>query len=411
MPDSTCETVQKEFDLVDQLMIRGVCDERFSRVRDAFAANFENGEEVGASFAVTVNGESVVDLWAGHADAGLTRPWERDTVVHMWSASKAVTAICAHMLVDRGLLDVDAPVARYWPEFAQAGKENIPVRYLLSHQAGLSVIEEPLPAEAFYDWDRMTSALAAQKPLWEPGTIPGYQAITFGYLVGEVVRRITGKSLGTFVREEIAGPLGADFHIGLSEEHHARVAEIVPYESPQPWEVPSDDTASDLQFKLRQLSGNPPITADLANTQPWRAAEIPAANGHGNARSVARIMSALACGGEVDGVRLLRESTIANAIEEQTYGHDLILGKPFRWGLGYMLVSQGVPLSPNPRAFGHGGWGGALAVADLDARVSWAYMMNRMVARDGSDNPEGVVSIDGDIRAGLIGKALNDSLR
>ena len=201
------------------------------RVRDAFAANFENGEEVGASFAVTVNGESVVDLWAGHADAGLTRPWERDTVVHMWSASKAVTAICAHMLVDRGLLDVDAPVARYWPEFAQAGKENIPVRYLLSHQAGLSVIEEPLPAEAFYDWDRMTSALAAQKPLWEPGTRQGYQAMTFGFLVGEVVRRIAGKSLGTFVREEIAGPLGADFHIGLPEEHYARAAEIIPPES------------------------------------------------------------------------------------------------------------------------------------------------------------------------------------
>ena len=398
--------------MVDQLVIRGVCDERFSRVRDAFAANFENGEEVGASFAVTVNGESVVDLWAGHADAGLTRPWERDTVVHMWSASKAVTAICAHMLVDRGLLDVDAPVARYWPEFAQAGKENIPVRYLLSHQAGLSVIEEPLPAEAFYDWDRMTSALAAQKPLWEPGTRQGYQAMTFGFLVGEVVRRITGKSLGTFVREEIAGPLGADFHIGLPEEHYARAAEIIPPESsPEPSDTPEDQTASDLEFKLRKLIVNPPISVDVANTHPWRAAEIPAANGHGNARSVARIMSALACGGEVDGVRLLRESTIANAIQEQTYDHDLILGKPFRWGLGYMLVSQGVPLSPNPRAFGHGGWGGALAVADLDARVSWAYMMNRMVARDGSDNPEGVVSIDGDIRAGLIGKALNDSLR
>ena len=207
-------------------MINGVCDKRFSRVRDAFAANFENGEEVGASFAVTVNGEYVVDLWAGHADAGLTRPWERDTIVNVWSTGKAVTATCAHMLVDRGLLDIDAPVAKYWPEFAQAGKEKMPVRYLLSHQSGLSVIEKPLPTETFYDWDGMASALAAQKPLWEPGTKPGYQAITFGYLVGEVVRRITGKSLGTFVREEIAGPLGADFHIGLSQEHHARVAEM-----------------------------------------------------------------------------------------------------------------------------------------------------------------------------------------
>ena len=392
-------------------MINGVCDERFSRVRDAFAANFENGEEVGASFAVTVNGEYVVDLWAGHADAGLTRPWERDTIVNVWSTGKAVTATCAHMLVDRGLLDIDAPVAKYWPEFAQAGKEKMPVRYLLSHQSGLSVIEKPLPTETFYDWDGMASALAAQKPLWEPGTKPGYQAITFGYLVGEVVRRITGKSLGTFVREEIAGPLGADFHIGLSEEHHARVAEIVPYESPQPWEVPSDDTASDLQFKLRQLSGNPPITADLANTQPWRAAEIPAANGHGNARSVARIMSALACGGKVDGVRLLSESAIENAIEEQAYDNDIDLGVPMRWGLGYMLVSKDLPLSPHPRAFAHAGWGGSLGVADLDARVSWAYAMNQLGTGTTDGKYEGVVTIMGDKRAGLIGKALYDSLR
>ena len=392
-------------------MINGVCDERFSRVRDAFTANFENGEEVGASFAATVNGEYVVDLWAGHADAGLTRPWERDTIVNVWSTGKAVTATCAHMLVDRGLLDIDAPVAKYWPEFAQAGKEKMPVRYLLSHQSGLSVIEKPLPTETFYDWDGMASALAAQKPLWEPGTIPGYQAITFGYLVGEVVRRITGKSLGTFVREEIAGPLGADFHIGLSEEHHARVAEIVPYESPQPWEVPSDDTASDLQFKLRQLSGNPPITADLANTQPWRAAEIPAANGHGNARSVARIMSALACGGKVDGVRLLSESAIENAIEEQAYDNDIDLGVPMRWGLGYMLVSKDLPLSPHQRAFAHAGWGGSLGVADLDARVSWAYAMNQLGTGTTDGKDEGVVTIMGDKRAGLIGKALYDSLR
>ena len=391
-------------------MINGVCDERFSRVRDAFAANFENGEEVGASFAVTVNGESVVDLWAGHADAGLTRPWERDTIVNVWSTGKAMTAICAHMLMDRGLLDVDAPVAKYWPEFAQAGKEKMPVRYLLSHQSGLSVIEQPLPTEAFYDWHRITSALAAQKPLWEPGTRPGYQAITFGYLVGEVVRRITGKSLGTFLREEIAGPLGADFHIGLSEEDHARVAEIIPYESPQPWEVPPGDTASDLEFTLRKLSGNPPISADLANTQPWRAAEIPACNGTGNARSVARIMAVLACGGEVDGVRLLSESAIVNAIEEQVYDNDIDLGVPMRWGLGYMLVSKDLPLSPNPRAFAHAGWGGSLGVADLDARVSWAYAMNQLGTGTTGDKYEGVVTIMGDTRAGLIGKALYDSL-
>lgn len=353
----------------DTIEIHGHCDQRFSSVREAFAKNFEGGLEVGASFAATLDGKFVVDIWAGYTDAAQTRPWQRDTIVNVFSTTKPMTALCALMLVDRGLLDLDAPVARYWPEFAQAGKESILVRYLLSHQAGLAAIDEPLPQEALFDWDRMVVALAAQKPLWDPGTQSGYHVLTFGWLVGEVVRRITGKSLGTFFREEVATPLNADFHVGLAEEHEPRVAKIIAPET-LPFEPGS---------LLEKASTNPGgYTPDLANSRAWRAAEIPATNGHGNARSVARVMAVLACGGELEGVRLLTLSTIEKAIEEQYYGPDLVLGLPIRWGLGFALTSNEMPMGPNPRTFGWGGWGGSLALVDLDARLSFSYVMNKL---------------------------------
>jgi len=353
----------------DTIEIHGHCDQRFSSVREAFAKNFEDGLELGASFAATLDGKFVVDIWAGYTDVAQTRPWQRDTIVNVFSTTKPMTALCALMLVDRGLLDLDAPVARYWPEFAQAGKESIPVRYLLSHQAGLAAIDEPLPQEALFDWDRMVAALAAQKPSWEPGTQSGYHAYTFGWLLGEVVRRITGKSLGTFFREEVAKPLNADFHIGLAEEHEHRVAEIIPPE------VPPFEPGSPLERASTNPGGYAP---DLANTRAWRAAEIPAANGHGNARSVARVMAVLACGGELEGVRLLTLPTIEKAIEEQYYGPDVVLGLPIRWGLGFALTSNEMPMGPNPHTFGWGGWGGSLALVDLDARLSFSYVMNKL---------------------------------
>jgi len=223
----------------------------------------------------------------------------------------------------------------------------------------------------------MVDALAAESPWWVPGSASGYHALTFGYLVGEVVRRITGKTLGTFLRDHVAGPLGADFHIGLAATEDERVAEMVP---PTTEEAAAAGGAAsfDPESLLGKATRNPPLTAEMANTRRWRGAEIPAANGHGNARSVARVMAALACGGELDGVRLLSESTLARAIEEQCYGKDLVLGFPIRWGLGFMMGSPDLPLGPNPRTFGHGGWGGSLGFADLDARVSWAYVMNKM---------------------------------
>ena len=205
--------------------IQGVCDARFQGVKEAFAQNFTDYGEVGAAVAVIAGGRLVVDLWAGHADAALSRPWQQDTIVNVFSTTKGMTAICAHRLAaDQGLLDIDAPVAKYWPEFAQAGKSEIPVRYLLSHRAGLPAVRQPLLPGSAYDWERMTSALATEEPWWEPGSKHGYHALTFGYLVGELVRRISGKSLGIYFRDEIAGPLGLDFYIGLSGKDAADAA-------------------------------------------------------------------------------------------------------------------------------------------------------------------------------------------
>ena len=364
--------------MANEVEIHGFCDDRFSTVRDAFAQNFVDGLEVGASFAATIDGTLVVDIWAGWADAACTRPWGRDTIINVYSTTKVMASLCMLMLVDRGLLDLDAPVARYWPEFAQAGKEKLPVRYLLSHQSGLAGIVEPIPVEALFDWDRITGLLAAQEPLWEPGTASGYHSMTFGYPLGEVLRRITGKTMGAFFRDEVAGPLGADFHIGLAEEHDPRVAELVPSE-----------TASEIQYpnsKIAKVMANPVVSIEVANSHPWRRAEIPAANGHGNARSVARVAAALACGGELDGVRLLGMETIEKAIEEQCYGKDLVLAQPIRFGLGFGLKSEEMPIGPNPRTFFWGGRGGSAVVMDLDARMSFAYVMNKMTVGTLGDN-------------------------
>jgi CubicO group peptidase (beta-lactamase class C family) len=351
--------------------IRGDCDPKFGLVREAFARNFEEGLDVGASVAVSVEGETVVDLWGGDADeAG--RPWEQDTIVNVYSTTKTMTALCALVLAGRGELDFHAPVARYWPEFAQAGKEAIEVRHLMSHSSGLSGWDEQFEAEGLYDWERMASLLAVQAPWWEPGTASGYHSISQGYLVGEVVRRVSGKSLGTFFREEIAKPLGADFHIGLDASEDARVGELSPPEM-----LLTDVAAGDDSVAARTL-GNPALTALEPRTAEWRRAEIPAAGGIGNARSVARVQSMLANGGEVDGVRLLSREACEVVFEEQTNGMDLVLGQPLRFGMGYGLMDPDLPLSPNARTCYWGGWGGSLVTVDLDARVCFAFVPNKM---------------------------------
>jgi CubicO group peptidase (beta-lactamase class C family) len=356
--------------------IEGECAARFGAVREVFAKSFAAGREVGASFAATRDGELVVDLWGGHRDAARTRPWTRDTLVNVFSTTKAMAALCLHQLADRGRLDLEAPVARVWPEFAAAGKASLPVHLLLSHRAGLAALRAPLPTEALYDWPRMCGALAAETPHWEPGSRSGYHAMTYGYLVGEVLRRVDGRTLGAFFREEVAEPLGADFWIGLPAAEDARVAEMVPPSAEATAAVPPPAPGS----LMAKVLGNPPLAPETANRPAWRRAEIPAANGHGNARSVARVLAGLACGGALDGVRLLSAEALARATAEQCFGPDLVLGVPMRWGLGFMLASDALPLGPSRRAFGHGGWGGSLGVADPDARVSWAYVMNGMSA-------------------------------
>ncbi len=374
--------------MVTKIELSGQCDSRFNSVQEAFKENFALRDEVGASVAVYVDGRPVVDLWSGHADSARARPWERDTIVNVYSTTKGMTAICAHRLIDQGKLDVDAPVARYWPEFAQAGKADIPVRYLLSHRAGLPAVKAPLPASAMFDWGAMTSALAAQEPWWEPGTRHGYHAITFGFLVGEVVRRITGKSLGAYFREEVAGPLGADFHIGLDARHDARTAGLI---APPP--LPPGETDPMQELIAREPEGatakamtNPPFTFGVTdNSREWRGAEIPAANGHTNARAIARVYGALSQGGELDGVRVLSQAAIEAALVEQSNGQDAVLDRPTRFGLGFMLSSESFPLGPGLRTFGHPGAGGSLGFADPDAGVSFGYCMNQMRNEAGDD--------------------------
>jgi CubicO group peptidase (beta-lactamase class C family) len=375
--------------------IEGYCEERFKSVKEAFQSNFDDNLEVGASFAVTLNGKHVIDLWGGYANADKTKEWKKDTIVNVYSTTKVMTAICIHMLVDRGLLDLDAPVAKYWPEFAQAGKENLPVRYLLSHTSGLAGWDKMIRAKKLYDWDLMVKLLAAQKPWWEPGTKSGYHTTTFGYLLGELIRRVTKKTVGTFFREEIANPLGADFYIGLPEELDVRVADLIP---PPPVDLSTFGEIDPKSVAMRSLT-NPIMDVKTTKTREWRNAEIPAGNGHGNARSVSRITAALACGGELDGVRLLSEEAIKRSIEEQSYGKDLVLNVPIRFGLGWGLQSKETPIGPNPNLFYWGGYGGSVVAVDLDAKMSFSYVMNKMVS-----------TLTGDPRSEKLIKALYNSL-
>ena len=359
--------------------VSGESAKRFERVREAFAANFDKGE-VGAALAVTVNGELVVDLWGGHRDGAKTQPWIRDTIVNVYSTTKGMTALCANRLAETGALDLDAPVASYWPEFAQAGKERIPVRWLLCHKAGLAAIRKPLPAGAMLDWKGMTEALAAESPWWEPGKQHGYHALTYGFLVGEVVRRIDGRTLGKYFHDELAAPLALDFHIGFGPELDGRVAEMLPA-PPTPPGVPNpfQAAAQDPESLVGKVFSNPAIGAGGVNTRGWRAAEVPAANGHGTARGLARIYGALAGGGELDGVHVLSPAQIAKANTEQSYGPDAVLSPlATRFGLGFFMTQPMIPFGPNPRSFGHPGAGGSIAFADPDAGVGFAYVMNQM---------------------------------
>ncbi|HJY96138.1 MAG TPA: serine hydrolase domain-containing protein [Streptosporangiaceae bacterium] len=354
--------------------VLGKCDDRFDGLRAALARNLDSGEELGASLVLDIDGEIVVDLWGGFCDEVRTVPWSEQTITNVWSSTKTVTSLAALMLVDRGELDVDAPVARYWPEFAAQGKQDVLVRHVMSHASGVSGLEQPAVAEDLYDWPAATSRMAAQAPWWPPGSASGYHALNYGHLVGEVVRRISGKTLKQFVAEEIAGPLGADFQIGAAESDWDRIAHVVP---PPP--LPFDFAALDPDSPTVKTLTGPFVLAEVANTPGWRRADIGGANGHGNARSVARIMSAVARGGEVDGVRLLGQDTIDLIFREQQNGIDLVLGVPLRFGIGYGLPQLDIlPWLPDERICYWGGWGGSMIVMDVGRRMTISYMMNKM---------------------------------
>ncbi|NVM16760.1 MAG: beta-lactamase family protein [Candidatus Lokiarchaeota archaeon] len=354
---------------------KGYFDERFILAKEAFEKNFDLGLEVGASFAVSLNGELVVDIWGGFSDSAKTKSWEKDTIVNVFSTTKIMTALCIHLLIDKGLIDVETPVFKYWPEFAQATKENVLVKHLLSHSAGLPGFDEKIPVEALFDWDRIINLLAAQKPWWKPGTKIGYHMTTFGYLLGELVRRVTGKTLGSFFRENIANPLNIDFHIGIPENYDSRVADIiVPQEVFAKWQIILTKL---FLRKTMRVFYNPNIEIIDFNGRAWRSAEIPSGNGHGNARSIAKVGSILACGGMYDKKKVLSQFTIERAIEPQISGRDVIMMySPAKFGLGFGLLDDKFYLGP--RSFGWGGAGGSLCVMDLEKKLSIGYAMNKM---------------------------------
>ena len=358
--------------------IDGLCTTRFAAVRDAFARNFSEHAERGGAVAIWHMGEKVVDLWGGWADVARSAAWQRDTLVNVFSVSKALCAIACMRLVDEGRLDLDARVARYWPEFEQGGKQDVTVRQLLSHQAGLPAIRKPLPDGAALEWDTIVAALAEQEPWWTPGTAHGYHVNSYGFLAGELVRRIDGRSIGTLLREDVAHPLGADIHIGLPAGEHHRVSEFQWPGNPDRPELDSDDA-----LMRWNTYWNPPgfSGSHWVNHPRWREAEVPSTNGHGNARSVARVYSALANSGEIDGVRILSREALAAATQEQVNGHDLINNRPSRFGIGFQLTQPERPLGPNPGAFGHFGAGGSLGYCDPQAGIAFGYVTNDMGPR------------------------------
>jgi CubicO group peptidase (beta-lactamase class C family) len=348
----------------------GSCDPRFDIVRERFNQNLLEGVEAGASLAISIDGKTVLDIWGGTIGEAGSEPWSRDSIVTVFSTTKTIVSICALMLCDAGALDIDAPVARYWPEFGANGKQSVLVRHILGHTSGVAGWEEPMRVEDLYDWEKATSLLAAQAPWWEPGTASGYHSKTYGFLVGELVRRVTGQTMGQFFREALADPLGADFYMGLPPEHDHRVVQVIGPDGYAPsWTYDGTSVAT-------KCSTNPPLPVEATWTEAWRRAELGAMGGIGNARSVALVQSVLANGGTLNGKRFLSEEGCLMALSEQSYGVDLVNRRFVRMGLGYALPSVVVPLVG--RSCGWGGWGGSLVIVDFDLRMSFSYVMNRM---------------------------------
>ena len=351
--------------------IHGQYDKKFELIVDSFEKQFELGLDIGSSLAVTCEGEMVIDVWAGSRDKAESLPWEEDTIVNVFSSTKNATSLAAYVLADRGQLDFSAPVAKYWPEFAQQGKENILISHIMSHSSGLPGWDSPVSGQDLYDPDKVAALFENQEPWWEPGTALGYHAITIGNLMGEIIKRISGKTVGNFFREEIAEPLDIDFHIGLDDKHHSRVAEIHQAVETNPEDIFELEEGSVMQ----KVMTNGIISAPDALTPEWRRAEIPAAGGHGNGRSIAESMALMANSGTYKGKRIFSDELMKFALEEQIRGNDLVLVEPLRWGIGF-----GLPID-NASWMGYleegacfwAGWGGSMSIADTTKRVSFGY--------------------------------------
>ena len=350
--------------------VEGSFDEKFSSTVRQFASHIARGLDIGASLALSVNGEIVIDVWGGSLDEAGEKPWQQDTIINVYSSTKTVSFLCALVAADRGLIDFDAPVADYWPEFGINGKEDVLVWHIMNHAAGLSGLDRAVSLPEMCDWKLMTTMLANQTPWWEPGSANGYHAMTQGFLIGEVIRRVTGQSIGAFLREEIAGPLDADFYIGVPDAEFPRIANLIPAPDGLPEAEPG--TIAGRTF------ASPAPKAEDSWTDVWRRAEIPAANGHGNARSLVRLQTPLACGGKAFGVDLLSEKTARSVMQERISGMDLVLGAPLTFGLGFGLSRDPIRLSPNNNACYWGGWGGSSVLIDQDAGLAMSFVMNKM---------------------------------
>ena len=361
--------------------VQGHLRHGFESVRDVLAASLANGGDIGCSAAVFIEGEPVVDIWGGFYDAARTRAWQHNTIVNTFSATKTMTALAAMVLVDRGVIDLDAPVARYWPEFAQAGKGGVQIRHLLSHRSGLAGWTEDLTVEDLLDREKSLALLERQEPWWAPGEAVGYHPITYGPLIGEVIRRTTGQTLGQFFAAEVCQPLRGDFHIGSGPELDHRVSTMFQSNEPR---HPSGHFISDRAFF------NPYVTPQIGGSIPWRRAELGGSNGHGSAYGMAAIQSVVSCGGEARGVRLLRRQTVDRMLEVQADQPDLVAGYPLRWGLGYALENPMLNQLYGNRFADHriafwGGSGGSIVVNDLDERMTITFAMNKHVEHGGID--------------------------
>ena len=356
--------------------VQGQCEPRFEILRDQFKDNLDFGEELGASLCLNIDGTTTIDLWGGHADEARTKPWQENTITNVFSSSKTVTALAGLMLIDRGLLDLDERVAKYWPEFAANGKENVLVRHVLSHTSGVSGWEQQVTFQDCCDFEKAAALLAAQAPFWEPGTASGYHSLTMGFLVGKLCRIVDGRNLKDFIRQEISEQLGADFQLGCVEEDWHRYSPVIP---PPP--LPEGYALEPGGIPYKSLN-NPKLDALDYNTEDCKRAEMGAANGHSNARAMAKVLSTVALGGEVDGMRLISQKTLDLIFQEQASGVDIALGTSIIFGIGFGLSGTGSADFdtglPAGRLCFWGGWGGSTILIDLDRKLTLAYAMNKM---------------------------------